>query len=122
MSKRRTPKMSPPWTRWSVWTPRGKRISLLSNGVLHYYSVRQIGQALGYTSKGGNLSHLVRGKYTDLFEEGRDYLPMSIKETGRAIWMPLGSILILLGHEMRDHPKRAAAIKSLITMLLGATK
>lgn len=62
-----------------------------------YIKIRDIGVALGYGSRGGNLTHHVRGKYKKLFKERTDYVMIS-----GTIWMTYDSTLVLLALVARE--------------------
>lgn len=82
----------------------GKILFVVDVDGIWYYSVRQVGDAIGYTSDGGNLSRCVRGTYGRLFRSGRDYLPCG---RNQMIFMRIGSLLHLLElTEQRDQNKR----------------
>lgn len=82
------------------------------------YPVRRIGLALGFGSKGGNLSHHINGKYRKIFRKNLHYTVRS----HRMIYMPIGPLLTLLGLVSHDEPKYAAAVLRFLPKLLAYHK
>lgn len=73
-----------------------------------YLKLRDIGVGLGYGSRGGNLTHHIRGKYVAFFKENTDYVMLS-----GTIWMTYDAVLVLLalvGREGRDGRGRGAYV------------
>jgi hypothetical protein len=92
---------------------RGFKISSGGLGHPHLYPVRRIGEALGFGSRGGNLSHHVRGKYKKQFREYDHYV---LGKRGM-IYMSYEALLVLLGLVAHDEPKRAKAIFAFLPTL-----
>lgn len=96
----------------------GSIIDVYDEGDLRLWRVRDVGLALGYTSNGGNLTHLFKmPRYDKVFVEGHDYV--RIKADRNAIWCPTGVLIALLGFELHlcrlpKYSVRRAAIRSFL--------
>ena len=77
----------------------GSLIEVYDEGDLRLWRARDVGLALGYTSNGGNLTHLFNmPRYNKVFVEGHDYIRMAFDR--RAIYCPTGVLIALLGFEV----------------------
>lgn len=86
-------------------------------GGVTFFSVRQVGELLGFGSNGGNLSRYIRGKYESFFTPGVDYIPAGDLGRKKMIFMRWSALCRLFNLVARDEPKRKPAIAKLLVRM-----
>lgn len=66
-----------------------------------YYKIRSVGQATKHGSRGGNLSHHIRGKWKHIFKRGIHYV-----DYRGAIWTTFAGTLMALSLVIQEDKKR----------------